>query len=440
LFRTRLNQEHARFAHAAAVTIALNGSSLLISGITSILMARVLGIEQLSSLVVFNMGVGTISLFSDFAGVYNASIYLIASREHPFSINTIRGTLIAYGVMSGLLAGLLICFRPIRVLILPPLTGSIWGVLLMIAICGYAVLRHISAVYLGQRDFVRAGLVALMPVVGYAAIATISTVVLDQKTGLSAATAQVGSVLACVAYFSIRLARLGIGYPSLAYIASCFRVGRRAAVNNWLGFLHTRIDQYLVNWICGPAALVFYCIAVAVCELLTRIPGMMGQVIFPLVAAEKGAVSATRKTLRHCIGAIIFTTAISIPVLVFSDSITTILYGAGFAPSIPALRVLLPAAVFMSGVRIVDNHLSGMGYPLIKLMALVVSLAVNIVANLILLPRLGIIGASLASTISYLVWLYIIWIYLWRLSHTSIRDFGSESSIVAKHNSSEVPA
>src|SRR4030095_227466 len=122
LFRAGLSQKPMYCGHATAVTITLNGSSLLISGITSVLMARVLGIEQLSYLVLFNMGIGTISLFSDFAGVYNASIYLIARRDHSFSPSTIRGTLIAYGIMSGFFAGVLLCFQPLRLLVFSPLS------------------------------------------------------------------------------------------------------------------------------------------------------------------------------------------------------------------------------------------------------------------------------------------------------------------------------
>lgn len=438
--RASLSQDQSLIVSATAITIMLNGSSLLISGVTSILMARVLGVEQLAYVVLFNMGISTISIFADFAGVYYANIYLIACRQHSFSLSTISGTLISYGIISGLLTGLLFCFQPIRLALFPQFTELIWGILLMAAICGYSTLRQISALYTGQRDFFRAGLVTLLPVAGYATVATIGVQVLGWKTGLWAAIAQVVSVLLCVAFFLILLWRRGISRPSLVYLSHCFKLGKRAAISSWLGFLHTRADQYLVNWICGPVALVFYGIAVSLCELLTRIPGMMGQVIFPIVAAENEARSAVRKTLRYSVGVMIFVGLISVPMLAFSDRIITMLYGENFASSVPAFRILLPAAVFMSGVRIIDNHLSGIGYPMIKVIALIISIAVNIAANLMLLPHIGIMGAALASSISYLVWLYIIFAHLWRLSPVNSTDPALSSQIITPPESSRATA
>ena len=51
------------------------------------------------------------------------------------------------------------------------------------------------------------------------------------------------------------------------------------------------------------------------------------------------------------------------------------------------------------------RSLAGLGYPVWALGASGGALVLNLVANCVLVPRFGTLGASLAASVSYFVWL-----------------------------------
>jgi O-antigen/teichoic acid export membrane protein len=67
----------------------------------------------------------------------------------------------------------------------------------------------------------------------------------------------------------------------------------------------------------------------------------------------------------------------------------------------PALVVIMPGILSLSLSKVLAAYLSGLGRPLPTTVAGLVGLAVNLGANLLLIPAWGIVGASAASLISY---------------------------------------
>jgi Na+-driven multidrug efflux pump len=72
-----------------------------------------------------------------------------------------------------------------------------------------------------------------------------------------------------------------------------------------------------------------------------------------------------------------------------------------FEESIAPFLLLLPGIVSLSVSKVLSGYVSGIGYPGRVGKVAVSSLLVNILANVLLIPSLGIAGAAIASTISY---------------------------------------
>jgi Na+-driven multidrug efflux pump len=62
---------------------------------------------------------------------------------------------------------------------------------------------------------------------------------------------------------------------------------------------------------------------------------------------------------------------------------------------------LLPGIVAFSVVNVLAAYLAGTGKPRLNLMVSSIALIVTVVLDLLLIPRLNIVGASIASTASY---------------------------------------
>jgi O-antigen/teichoic acid export membrane protein len=94
-----------------------------------------------------------------------------------------------------------------------------------------------------------------------------------------------------------------------------------------------------------------------------------------------------------------------------------------FEQSIPPFLVLLPGVVSLSAAKVVGGYMSGVGRPGINSGAGMAGFAVNVVANLILIPRLGIVGAAAASLVSYTFTAVLLTGIAARSTHTPFADF-----------------
>jgi O-antigen/teichoic acid export membrane protein len=76
-------------------------------------------------------------------------------------------------------------------------------------------------------------------------------------------------------------------------------------------------------------------------------------------------------------------------------------YGKAFLGSLDAFLWLLPGITTYSLYTVLAAHIAGTGRPRLMLWISCVALVVTLVLTLALIPRIGIRGAAIASTVSY---------------------------------------
>ncbi|MFA9457605.1 flippase [Halalkalibacter sp. AB-rgal2] len=167
--------------------------------------------------------------------------------------------------------------------------------------------------------------------------------------------------------------------------------------------LNYKIDILLLEKMTTPADVGIYSIGVSLSELIWQIPAAMGMVLFSKSANSKkdlDAINRSTKLLRISWIPIILGSALF---WFLSPYFIRFLYGVEFIESISVIRILLPGIVAMVLFKILNADLAGRGYPLFALRVYVIALVLNIVLNILLIPRYDINGAAIASTISYSV-------------------------------------
>jgi O-antigen/teichoic acid export membrane protein len=113
---------------------------------------------------------------------------------------------------------------------------------------------------------------------------------------------------------------------------------------------------------------------------------------------------------RHVI---LWTGAACAGVFVLADFIIRILYSSAYAPAAVALRWLLPGILMLSIGKVLIAELLAREKITFTFWVGAVVVATNIAGNFLLIPRMGIAGASLASSISYtLLSIIVCWYYL----------------------------
>jgi len=186
-------------------------------------------------------------------------------------------------------------------------------------------------------------------------------------------------------------------------------------------YLNYRIDVFLVRSFLDLEKTGLYATAVGVGEMLWMVPNSLGRVLFPSIVRAQGS-DRDRLTLAVCRNAFWVMFLLCGALALGRNLLVGFFFGREFLPAAPALLALLPGILAMSLQEILGTDLQGRGRPLPVTLAAAVGLALNVALNWIWIPRYGIVGAALASTVSYgTVALFVVAAFL-RISGSRLRD------------------
>lgn len=199
------------------------------------------------------------------------------------------------------------------------------------------------------------------------------------------------------------------------------KFGVKGYLGNVIQFLNYRLDMFLVAFFMSVTFVGYYSISVAMVEALWYFPAAVGTIV---VARTPGlsAEEANRSTPVICRNTLFITVGAALLLFVLGKYLITLFFGPAFLPALKPLWILLPGIVALSICKVLSNEITGRGKPLINTAAAGVSLAVNIPLNLLLIPRIGISGAALASTISYSLTALVVLVAFLRISKNSLFD------------------
>lgn len=184
---------------------------------------------------------------------------------------------------------------------------------------------------------------------------------------------------------------LGYGLPSvLAFVPA---------------MLNVRLDQMLMAAFLSPESLGLYVVAVSWSGALLRVLlQAIASVLVPRIASEK--LDPARQSARLGQGARLGVITV-VPALVVLALITPLvlplLFGSPYSRAIPAALVLLVAAGFDAFSGVLRAGLRGLGFPGDVLWGEILGLVVTAVCLALLLRPLDLMGAAIASLVSYLV-------------------------------------
>jgi O-antigen/teichoic acid export membrane protein len=208
--------------------------------------------------------------------------------------------------------------------------------------------------------------------------------------------------------------------PSATLLREQAAFGTRNIAGDLAERLQLRADSFIVNAQLGVHATGVYSVTAGLAETLWYVPNALGTVMFSRAmgsAGDAGRVAAalTRTTIAVAL-------AMAVPTFVLGPRLVRLFYGTAFADAGVALRYILPGIVAYSVVAVQSRYVVGRGRPGTSTLIMGSGLAVNIAANLLLVPRLGIIGAAMSSSISYALTAMLMLAVFLRLSGLGWRE------------------
>lgn len=260
-----------------------------------------------------------------------------------------------------------------------------------------------------------------------------------------------GTLSVGMAVFTAIAVVLGLGYhavligigasyvvQALVLTAIALRAGARMRPGRWgglrlialalplggvllLNYLYFRLDVLLLSWLKGDVDVAVYGLAYRVLEGLMVLPSYLMLALFPTIVRNED----DRPRLAAIVGVALSgmeAAALGMAALmaIFSREIVLVIGGAEFYRAAPVLAVLAVALAisYLNGVY--GGALMALGRQRILLWLSLAPLVVNLIANLALIPPLGVDGAAIAVVLSEIVGFVVIRTYYVRVAGAPI--------------------
>jgi O-antigen/teichoic acid export membrane protein len=169
--------------------------------------------------------------------------------------------------------------------------------------------------------------------------------------------------------------------------------------------IYTRIDQVMIKHMIDSKAVGLYDAAVRISELSYFIPNILLVSLFPaIINAKKVSSQLYLKRLKKLLFfLLIISTVISLGTTLISHQLISIIFGEAFMGALPALYICIWSTLgsslnqYSQQILIAENLTKKIS------VATFLGMVTNVVLNIYLIPLYGILGASFATLISYMV-------------------------------------
>ncbi|TCL61804.1 O-antigen/teichoic acid export membrane protein [Hydrogenispora ethanolica] len=179
--------------------------------------------------------------------------------------------------------------------------------------------------------------------------------------------------------------------------------GWQLGLINLVTFLNYRVDMFLVAKFLGSRQLGFYSIAVSGAEMLWFTSSAIGTAIYARVGMVEHE-AASRLTARAARHTLVINMVLGFLMWLGFEFLLPFVYGEIYRPSLVPFRILLPGVLAYGLAGIFSTFFANqLGKPKFSLLISSISMSVNIIVSLLLIPRLGMSGGAWATTLSYII-------------------------------------
>jgi len=387
---------------------------------SNVLIARFLGPTGKGqiSLVIFTI---TILINVAALGIPSALVFHVGQKLH----NARR----LFGASLVLYFFAVIVFTAIYLAAIPYLQGTIFSdlppwlmyVVLLVFPTTLAA-RYAQHIALGLRHVFHYNLVMVIDRVAYVVLLLLILWGFERSVAGVVYAEVLGRLTACVVAVCLLLGALK---PLFTFgrreLGALLGYGLRAHLMLVIALISYRIGLYVLRYFHDAAIVGQYSIALNVAEVLLFIPNSFGMILFARTSSSTDE-EASRFTPIAARNVLALTLASALVLGLVAPVLVPLVFGQAFRPSIALFLVLLPGVVTFALYRVLSYDLIGRGFPLRVSLASGAGLVANVGVAILLVPRLGAMGAVCGNLAGYgLTTIIITYIFL-RMTGNRLSD------------------
>lgn len=426
------------FAKKSFSVFTTSVALFFLNTITSIIVSRILGPVNRGAFTIIFLVPSFLMMFSNL-GLNVSNIYFIGKRKDKLE------HIVSNSLVLSLVLGItfILIFAFLFPFLYPLFFKSIKPYFFFIAVSTLPITlfnSYCGSILLANDKVKQVNLLSLITAISYFVFLTIS--LLLTKHYLAGVTiSQILATLVTLGMAIFWLKKITAikfrFYPGLA--RKFVKFGIKGYSANFMTYLSYRLDMFLVAYFLNTEAVGYYGLAVGLAEMLWYIPNSINTILYPKVSGLSNR-DANDFTPKVCRNTLFLIGMASLGTLFFGKFIIKFAYGAVYLPALKPLLIILPGIVILSIGKILSSYTTGQGRPIIATYSSGTTLIVNVLLNLIFIPKWGIAGAAFASTVAYSLSAGVILIAFLKISGNGLRqtllikkdDFGIYKTILLK--------
>lgn len=188
-----------------------------------------------------------------------------------------------------------------------------------------------------------------------------------------------------------------------------FRYGAFIQLSTLVSTLNKRLSLYLLNTSCDEKSIGVYASGTQVTEGINIVGQSIGLVEFSALSNTDSKERSSLLTLRFMKLSILLTFTALVVICLLPTSFFEWIFSGEFGDIRMVIWLMAPGILFFSAHAVLANYFSGTGQPKYNLYASLIGLSVTIIAAFTLIPTLGIRGAAITTSLTYIS----LFVYQW---------------------------
>ncbi len=381
-------------AFGGIVAFLFRGLNLVIALSTVVLTSHQLSQNEYGTFVLGLTVVGVVTAMT--GGITAATAYQITNQRRAAgdalgSSGAFGGALGVVAVVAGL-AGASV------------LSGEAGRVSIAVGASAAAVIINsvLAGVFLGRDSMLKYNLALVLPPLLALTVIALSFVAFDHRSPEAALAAYASGQWGALLVLALLVRGETSGQLGLngSLVRTAVRFALLAGVSSGISYLNYRADLFVVRHFEGTDGVATYSLAVYLAESVWQVSGSLALVTYPRVGAlpRHEAAELTTRVMRHTV---VLLSVICVALFAVSGIVADILF-AKYDGMAGALRFLLPGVLLYGLAQSYSGFYTYQrGQPWVAAIVAGSGLLIDIALAFVLVPRMGVNGAALASSIAY---------------------------------------
>jgi O-antigen/teichoic acid export membrane protein len=201
--------------------------------------------------------------------------------------------------------------------------------------------------------------------------------------------------------------RLNLSYLNMETIKRFFRYGIKIQISGLAGTISFQMDKFLIGYFLNMGLISFYELGSKIASLIRHVPMLMLPAIIP-AASELDALKNKKDLNKLYFRASKYLAFLSVPLTFFLIILAPLIMfiwmgGTGYDKGVLALRILGVGYFFNIITGVVTAVARGIGVPQYEMKASTFIVISNLLLSIILIIKIGFIGALIGTSLALLV-------------------------------------